>query len=89
MENMETKPSETALLSKDFHYFLDNYENLISKYEGRTLVIKDLAVVGDFENFRAAYSWAMTNFIPGTFLIQLCSRDKSSYILKVHNRFRY
>ena len=62
-------------------YFTDNFGMLLSKYEGRTLVIKDKAVQADFEEFGPAYSFAVKNFEPETYIIQKCSKEELDKVI--------
>lgn len=38
------------MLKDQFKYYLDNQKELVKKYDGKVLVIKDCKVVGVFDN---------------------------------------
>ncbi len=74
------------MLEKEFKYYLDNQEELIKKYEGRFIVIKDNEVIGDYPSETEAYKESEKKNEIGTFLIQFCSPGKSDYTSTFHSR---
>ena len=74
------------MLEKEFKYYLDNQKNLVKKYNGKFLVIKDEEVIGVYDTELDAYKESIKKFAVGTFLIQFCSPDKSSYTQTFHSR---
>lgn len=66
-------------LEKDFQYYLRNQKNLVKDYEGRYLVIKDEAVVGDYDNEPEAYFDSVAKYGLGNFIIQLCTKGDGAY----------
>ncbi|MDR1130321.1 MAG: hypothetical protein LBK96_05015 [Prevotellaceae bacterium] len=67
------------MLEKEFKYYLDNQEELVKKYDGRTLVIINNEIVGDYDNWEDAYFDSMDKFESGTYLIQDCSEGEEAY----------
>lgn len=63
----------------NFKYYLDHQDELVQKYEGRYLVIKDEQVVGDYNNEREAYFDAVEKYGLGNFIIQLCTGGDTAY----------
>ena len=74
------------MLQEQFKYYLDNQENLVKKYNGKFLVIKDLSIKGNFDSFEDALTWAAKEFEIGTFLIQECTQGDKSYKQTFHSR---
>lgn len=73
-------------MDKDFHYFLDNREKLLSEYLGRFVIIKDQKVVKDFSTEIEAYEFGKNRFGLGSFLIQHCIPDEDSITNTFHSR---
>jgi hypothetical protein len=66
-------------LKKEFDYFKENQTELVKKYSGKFLVIKDQKVQGVYDTEIDAYMGAKEKFEMGTFLIQQCSPGEGSY----------
>jgi hypothetical protein len=74
-------------LEKEFKYYLDNQDEIVDKFNGKVLVIKDNKVEYDAENLYEAYKWGIDRYKLGTFLIQKCSpgnKDYTSYIYSIN-----
>ncbi|MEO8664635.1 MAG: hypothetical protein ABI462_03985, partial [Ignavibacteria bacterium] len=67
------------MLEKEFKYYIKNQEELVKKYKGRFLVIKDEKVVGDYIDKVTAYNESVKKYELGTFLIQQCLPGKDNY----------
>lgn len=79
---MTAQPS----LHREFEYFKANQDALVSRYEGRFIVIKDQTVVGDYDTELEAYSESKAKFELGTFLIQRCVSGSEGYTQTFHSR---
>ncbi|MEQ8336582.1 MAG: hypothetical protein RIA62_04520 [Cyclobacteriaceae bacterium] len=77
------------MLEKEFQYYLDNQEELVKKYSGKFLVIKDNSVIGVFDSEEAAFFETEKSHEPGTFLIQLCEPGEGSYTQSFHSRVSF
>jgi hypothetical protein len=75
-----------SALEKEFKYYLDHQDELVKKYDGRVLVIRDNAVIGDYDNFEQALFQAKEKYELGTFLIQECSPGDKDYTQTFHSR---
>ncbi len=75
-----------AMLEKEFKYYLDHQAELVEKYNGRFLVIKDESVVGDFATMEEAYFDSVQKYELGTFLIQECTEGDKAYTQTFHSR---
>jgi len=73
-------------LKKEFEYYLANQADLLSKYEGKFVVIKDEQVIGVFDTQFEAYEQVQKAHPLGTFLIQQVSKGDESYTQTFHSR---
>lgn len=74
------------MLEKEFKYYVDHQDELVKKYNGKFLVIKDEKVMQACDTMDKAYDWGIANYELGTFLIQLCNPGKNSYTQEFHSR---
>jgi hypothetical protein len=73
-------------LEKEFKYYLENQAELVKKYNGKYIVIKDSEVIGVFDSEIEAVEKTSVNHKLGTFLIQKCETGKESYTQTYHSR---
>lgn len=76
-------------LKEWFQYYIDNQNELVEKYSGKYLVIKDSQVVGVFDNERDAYFDSEKKYGLGNFIIQLCTPGHEAYIQAVSSRVTF
>ena len=76
--------NKTIMLDKEFKYYQKHQSELVKKYNGRFLIIKDEKGQGDFGTHLDAYTEAKKKFKVGTFLIQHCIPGKESYTQLYH-----
>ncbi len=76
----------TSNLKKELDFFKRNQQDLVSKYDGKFLVIKDEEIKGAYGTEIEAYSDAKSKFELGTFLIQECRPGENSYTQTFHSR---
>ena len=62
----------------DFEWFLENYETLFKQYGDSYLVIKDKTVLGSFKTYADGVQKALANEEIGTFIVQMCSANKTA-----------
>lgn len=74
------------MLEKEFDYYLKNQKELVKKYEGKFLVIKEQDIIGAYDSEIEAYSEAQKKEKLGTFLIQRCVPGEDSYTQTFHSR---
>ena len=67
------------MLKKEFEYYLKNQSELLNKYAGKFLVIKDQKVIGFYDTEIEAYANTVKTQEAGTFLIQECQPGNESY----------
>ena len=69
--------------NKDFQYFVDNYSKLFKKYGHKFIVIKNQQVLGAYEDVGDAVKETLKTEELGTFIVQECTGNPSSYHCKV------
>lgn len=60
-------------LLEQFKYYTDNIVELFRKYPNKYIVLKDLSVVGYYDDFNTALKETVKAHKPGTFIIQHCT----------------
>lgn len=73
-------------LKKEFQYFLDHQDDLVKRYSGKFIVIKDEDVKGAYNSEVEAIAEASKQFEPGTFLVQECQGGSDIYTQTFHSR---
>ena len=69
------------LLEEEFQYYKDNQDELVKKYKGKYIVIKDYNVVIAKDTEDEAYLEALKNFKLGTFFLIHCTPGDEAYTL--------
>ena len=78
---------DTELLKKNFYYYIANQNELVSKYDGKYLVIKDNQVQGTYDRIEDAFRFGKREFGMGNFIIQKCGSGKDNYSTTIHSPF--
>lgn len=76
-------------LEKEFNYYLTHQKELVAKYKGRTIVIKNERVIGDYDSEIEAVSETAKTHALGTFLVQKCEPGQESYTNVFHSRVAF
>ena len=76
-------------LEKEFKYYLDNQDELVQKYDGKSLVIIGEKVVGSYDTNEEAYFESKKKYKLGTFLIQFCEKGEDSYTETFNSRVSF
>lgn len=76
----------TKPLEKEFKYYLDNQDELVKKYNGKVIVIKNQKVIGIYDSEITAIQETSKNESLGTFLVQKCTLDNENYKQTYHSR---
>ena len=74
------------MLEKEFEYYLENQKELIRKYSGKVIVIKNEKVIGEYNSEVIALMETKKEHELGTFLIQKCSPGNVDYTETYHSR---
>jgi len=77
---------EKENLKQELSYFKANQAELVKKYNGKFLVIKDQKIQGVYDSEIDAYMGAKKKIKLGTFLIQQCLFGQESYTQTLHSR---
>lgn len=73
-------------LKSEFEYYLKNQSELVDKYQGKFIVIKDSEVKGSFDSHSDAFEFAIKEYDMGTFLIQHCLPGDTGHTQTFHSR---
>ena len=73
-------------LQKEFNYYLENQDELVSKYDGKFIVIKDCQVIGSYDSEMEAITETAKEHELGTFLVQKCEAGIDSCSYTYHSR---
>ena len=73
-------------LQKEFQFYLDHQNEMVGKYDGKYIVIKDGEVLGAYDDELAAIIQTQKSHKLGTFLVQLVSRGPGGYTQTFHSR---
>ncbi len=57
---------------KEYLWFKEHEEELMQRFYGRYIVIKEEEVIGDYGSWRLARQQTVKDHKPGTFIIQYC-----------------
>lgn len=76
-------------LKKEFEYFLAHQKELVEKYNGRFIVIKDGAILGDYSDALKAVSETQKQHKIGTFLVQKVEPGSDVYTQTYHSRVAF
>ena len=66
-------------LKKELNFFIKHQDELVKKYNGKFLVLKNQRVVGVYDTIRDAYWEAQKKYKLGTFAIQPCKPGPEAY----------
>jgi hypothetical protein len=76
-------------LEKEFKYYLEHQGELVRKYNGKFIVIKDLKVIGAYDSELEAVEKTAEKHELGTFLVQKCEPGSESYTQTYHSRVTF
>lgn len=67
------------MLKEEFEYYLSHQDELLKKYAGKFIVIKNKNVIGVYDTEIDAYTESVKKEEAGTFLIQECQPGNENY----------
>ncbi len=76
-------------LEKEFKYYLDNQDELVKKYNGKVIVIKNCTVIGEYDSELEAIQETSKKEEFGTFLVQKCEPGIDSYTQMYNSRVTF
>ena len=62
-------------MDSNYDFFIDNLQNLVDKYSGKYIVIKNRRVVKAYDTFDEAYTEIIETEELGSFIIQHCIQN--------------
>ncbi len=68
-----------STLSKEFQYYLDHQDELVKKYNGKFIVVRDCSVIGAYDSELEAIEKTSEQYEIGTFLVQKCEPGNNGY----------
>ena len=73
-------------LESEFAYYREHQAELVAKYTGEFVVIKDATVLGAYPSYEIAYTETAKDHEVGTFLIQQAVPGDAAYTQTFHSR---
>ena len=73
-------------LQNEFQFYLDHQDEMVEKYDGKYIVIKDTEVLGAYDEEIAAVIETQKSHKLGTFLVQPVSKGTDAYTQTFHSR---
>ncbi|MCL2097910.1 MAG: hypothetical protein FWH23_04035 [Bacteroidales bacterium] len=77
------------MINQQFQWYLDNQNELIRKYNGKYLVIKDCSVVSVYDTEKEAVFDSQEKQETGAYIIQFCSPGDAAYTQHFHSRVAF
>lgn len=77
---------KSSPLEKEFDFYLDHQAELVEKFNGKFIVIKDGQVLGAYSSDLEAIEKTSKDHELGTFIVQYCNPGKESYTANFHSR---
>jgi len=76
----------TTPLEKEFRFYIEHQDEMVEKYDGKIIVIKDGVVLGAYDDELAAVTETRKTHKLGTFLVQKVSTGSAGYSQTFHSR---
>ena len=76
-------------LKPEFDYYLANQAELVKKYNGKFVVIKNRQVIGVYDDQASAVSETRKTHELGTFLVQKVEAGPAAYTQTFHSRVAF
>jgi hypothetical protein len=73
-------------LRAEFQYYLDHQDELVKKYDGKYVAIKNGQVLGAYDDELSAVTETQKLHTLGTFLVQLVTKGNAAYSQTFHSR---
>ena len=79
----------TNPLEKEFKYYIDHQDEMVKKYDGKVIVIKDGTVLGAYDDDLTAITETRKTHDAGTFLVQRVSAGSDDISQTFHSRVAF
>jgi hypothetical protein len=76
-------------LKREFEYYLAHQEELVQKYNGKVIAIKDQRVLGAYQDAATAVAETRKKYELGSFLVQKVEPGSDSYTQTFHSRVAF
>lgn len=76
-------------LEKEFEYYLGHQDELVEKYNGKFIVLKNFKVIGEYDKVGDAVRETAKEHEMGTFLVQKCTPGNQDYTQTFHSRAHF
>ena len=76
-------------LEKEFRFYIEHQDEMVEKYDGKIIVIKDGVVLGAYDDELAAITETRKTHELGTFLVQRVSPGSAAYSQTFHSRVAF
>jgi hypothetical protein len=86
MGGRNKEDSMSGSLQKEFQFYLDHQDELVQRYKGKYIVIKDEEVLAAYDSELAAVTETQKSHPLGTFLVQLVTQGPDAYSQTFHSR---
>ena len=74
---------ETAL-QREFDFYRDHQSEMVEKYDGKVIVLKDCIVLGEYDSYLSADMETRQHHLEGTYLLQRVSAGEEDYTCTLH-----
>lgn len=89
MSDLGREGAMPRALEKEFRYYLAHQDELVSKYNGKFIVIKNRKVIGDYSSEMEAIRETSKTHDLGTFLVQKCEPGEGGHTETYHSRVMF
>ncbi|MBI4297749.1 MAG: hypothetical protein HY676_04380 [Chloroflexi bacterium] len=73
-------------LQREFEFYISHQDELVEKYDGKVIAIKDGNVLGVYDDELTAVTETKKSHELGTFLVQKVSKGNADYSQTFHSR---
>ena len=77
------------MLEKEFEYYLSHQQEMVEKYDGKVIVIKNNEVLGVYDSELSAVTMTQERHQLGTFLVQRVSAGDEAYTATFNSRVAF
>ena len=78
-------PQEDDRMSLDFRWYIEHQDEMVERYNGRVIAIKDRVVLGSYSDYGEAIAATKKEHEPGTFILQLVSPGEKAYTVTIYS----
>ena len=79
------RESTNKRIVDEFRFYRANQDDMVLKYDGKVIVIKNHKVIGVYDSVTAAVTQTRKRHAPGTYLVQQVSEGGKAYTRTFHS----